>query len=234
MWSCLQITLPSYIQPPTTAVPPPITSAPQPPEELPLPASPNIQSPATFQSGSQPHDMDTDKSAAAEHQHAVSPHCRLAQHPTVDEQDMDLTDLHGTVSDIDKHGDPSTSPRCPIVYAQDVNLTDLHERDAETCRHDLEGTTAAAARPFKTSGRECMSTTAVADHDAAMVHADEISQTGPGDCSSSWVPRIAQHCSNTVPQVTLPVKMSSAINHVQQQKIGLCIYCCYCCCCSHY
>ena len=79
MASVLQITLPSYIQPPTTAVPPPAAAVPPPATAVPpviisaqqtaeeLPAAANHHPSPCLHPGSQPHDLNVDEGSATKH-----------------------------------------------------------------------------------------------------------------------------------------------------------------------
>ena len=79
MASVLQITLPSYIQAPTTAVPPPAAAVPPPATAVPpviisaqqtaeeLPAAANHHPSPCLHPGSQPHDLNVDEGSATKH-----------------------------------------------------------------------------------------------------------------------------------------------------------------------
>ena len=112
----------------------------------------------------------------------------LEQCPIVDAQDMDFPELHEMEAGTELH-----------TY-QDCAATDTPHIHTRAYTHGLQNTTAAAAGPLMAADTEHMSTTAVADLDAATAHAAEM-EAGTSHCSS-WGLQAAQRSSQEAAQVT--------------------------------
>lgn len=224
----LQISLPSYIQAPTTAVPPPATAVPlalisvQQTAEA-LSAAAEHHSSPCFHSGRQPSDMNADEVSATKHalpQSHMHPsereyapdasesssHGNEAMGPALDSE-LTLNDASLTHSE-----GRSSRDRCPIVDAHDTDLTNLYGVDWHA--HQECAATERPDRHAKACKHYLQDTTAAAAGPLMTTDTEHMFSTAVaghdaamahemdgGRCS--WGLEIARHSSVTAAQVAL-------------------------------